>query len=356
MDGAGSPSTSTRATPDCLALYRILFACLLLAGTPRYQWIAQFPDSFFAPPPGMTIFFLSGFPPGWFFVLLDLTLVTALMFLLAGRRVTGASIVVTATLLIGNAWAYSFGKIDHDILLVLAPVFLAAAGWHGRSPSRAWPMALYALSIAVTMLTAGLEKATTGWLQPSSHAVLGHALQNALMMDRLTWVRLATRLLPGVAWKALDYATVMLELGFLAALPRRTWFRTVCAIACLFHLGVALMMGIFFLSNLAAYAAFVDWDVLAARARVSRQLTRTRLWLGERSDPELLAAAAAWAATAFAWQHRTGGRLVSMAAVVSEPGAMALTWIAALGGLVYLGTRARRLFGPSRVAPGSAGR
>jgi len=37
--------------------------------------------------------------------------------LIAGRRVNAASIAISGGLLAANTWAYSFGKIDHDILL-----------------------------------------------------------------------------------------------------------------------------------------------------------------------------------------------------------------------------------------------
>jgi hypothetical protein len=105
----------------------------------------------------------------------DTVLITATVFLIAGRHVTVASIAITGALLTGNTWAYSFGKIDHDILLVLLPAFMAAAGWQGTGPTRARPMASYALVVALAMATGAWQKLASGWLDPSASAVLGHS-------------------------------------------------------------------------------------------------------------------------------------------------------------------------------------
>lgn len=275
-------------TRESLALFRFLYAlCLLALALPRLFWIEKFPDTFFAPPLGLTYLFFTGFPPGWVFSLLDAVLVVATVYLLCGRAVSMASWVVTLALLVGNAWSYSFGKINHDILFVAAPAVMTLAGWDGRRPVRAWPMALYAWCIALAMFTAAWQKALSGWLDPSTHAVLAHTLGNMTMTARETvTAKLALQWTPGVIWEAQDIATVLLEGGFILLWPWRTGFRAICAVACLFHLGVALIMRITFLSNLLAYAAFVEWqDMPGATA-----LLRVRLWFESWSGAQVLAA------------------------------------------------------------------
>jgi hypothetical protein len=124
-----------KTTRRSLSVYRLLVAIFFITlYVPRYLWISEFPDSFFNPPPGLTSFLFTGFPPHAFFVRLNVILITAIVYLLAGRRVTMATLALVAALLIGNSWAYSFGKIDHDILIVIAPLFLLAAGWDGAKP------------------------------------------------------------------------------------------------------------------------------------------------------------------------------------------------------------------------------
>jgi hypothetical protein len=280
-----------RRAPRALALFRLLFGVtLLVLMLPRFQWISSFPDAFFDPPPGLTSFF-TGFPPRAYFIAVDVLLVVATVFLVAGRHVTAASLAITGGLLVGNAWAYSFGKIDHDILLVLLPTFMAAAGWDGRARTRAWPMASFALAISVAMAIGALQKLTSGWLDPSANAVLGHSVFFSAGNDAWAW-RVGLRYLPPAGWKLMDYGTLAFESAFILVVFRAAAFRALCGIACVFHVVVAEVMRITFLSNLPAYAAFVDWDGLAARAGAGEYLERLQHWLRRRSEWQLVAVAA----------------------------------------------------------------
>ncbi len=238
------------------------------------------------------------------FVALNIILIGALVYLLAGRCVRTATWLTTGGLLFGNAWAYSFGKIDHDILLVILPPFLLAAGWDGKRPARAWPMALFALTIAVAMFTAAFQKAMSGWLDPTVSAVFGHTLRNAIADHRDSPVRhLAMQMLPYAAWKIADYSTLLFEAGFLVAIFRRTAFLAVCAVACLFHFGVAMLMQITFLTNVIAYAAFVEWDRVAWRLRIGDAMAGMRAWLARRTHLDLVVAASLLSAVSLLWRH-----------------------------------------------------
>jgi predicted DCC family thiol-disulfide oxidoreductase YuxK len=266
---------------ESLAFCRILYAVFLLSTVlPAYLWISDYPDSFFSPPYGLTYFFTVGFPPRWFFVCLNLILIGAAMLLLFGRAVTAASLAAASALLVGDGWAYSFGKIDHDIFAIIAPLALVLAGW-GRRRVRVWPLALLALMIGLGMMTAGWAKAMSGWLDPSSQAVRSHLLVNMITAGRPGVVPAAAlRLGLPAAWEALDMSTVAIECAFLFAIVSRRAFVAVCALMCLFHFGVAVLFQITFTPNLVAYAAFVDWRPRIERGRLARGLgwlsTRTR--------------------------------------------------------------------------------
>ena len=67
-------------------------------------------------------------------------------------------------------------KIDHDVLLLLTPVFLVAAGWDGRRDVREWPLSLFALTIALAMLTASFDL--------SSSATLAHLVRNRIALEK----------------------------------------------------------------------------------------------------------------------------------------------------------------------------
>jgi hypothetical protein len=282
-----------RASARSLAILRVLFDVALLGLLlPRFQWIAGFPDEFFNPPPGPASLF-SGFPPRSFFVGVDTVLITATVFLIAGRCVTVASTAITSALLTGNTWAYSFGKVDHDILLVLLPAFMSAAGWQGTGPTRAWPMASYALVVALAMATGAWQKLASGWLNPSASAVLGHSVPFAAANSD-TWLwHAALRYLPLDGWKLLDYTTLAFESAFILVVFRAAAFRALCGLGCLFHVVVGHMMHITFVSNLPAYAAFADWEDLAVRGGVLAPIERLQRWLLGCKAWHLLAVSAA---------------------------------------------------------------
>jgi uncharacterized membrane protein YphA (DoxX/SURF4 family) len=264
----------------------VVFAAGFLGlGLPRYLWIAQYPDSFFDPPPGPMQLF-HGFPPGAFFAALNFLLTSAVLCLLTGYRVKAASVALAGLLLVGNGWEYSFGKINHDILLVVVPLLLAAAGWERplvpddkapRPRSRSWPVALLALVIGLVFFSAALPKLFSGWLNPGRQGVRVHLVLNRLQAhDDNLLADLALAWLGPIAWKTLDVFTVVLEAGFLPASLSRRMMRVFCALACVFHTGVYFLMHIFFWPNLLAYAAFVNWSNLVGHRPVLR--TAARRW------------------------------------------------------------------------------
>ncbi|HKQ60100.1 MAG TPA: hypothetical protein VJS92_02370 [Candidatus Polarisedimenticolaceae bacterium] len=297
-----------RTPAASLAVCRILYAaCILGIYLPQHLWIARFPDSFLNPPYGFTIFF-AGFPPAAYFVALNVLAVFAGVGLLVGYRTRACAVGLALLLLAGNAWAYSFGKINNDILLVVIPLVLQFSGWgdaysldarRGRpvDPSRnAWPLALLALVVGCAMLTGAQPKAASGWLDPHTHAVRGHLLRNAYVVGRMNpLAALMLRVQSGAFWEAFDDATVLLEGALVFAVVRRGAFRTVCALACLFHLGIALTMEIAYWPNPLAYAAFCDWSVLGSRpwARRAAALWETGLVRLGAGGAALVAAAIA---------------------------------------------------------------
>ncbi len=183
-----------------LAIVRILYASFVLIQiVPVAAWLPLAPKAFFHPPLGPAALF-TGTPPASVLLALNILLTLFLSLLLVGWRTGVASVGTGVTLLILNSWAYSLGKINHDIFLVLVPLVLAFSGW-GRALSvdaqrrpapesaeaEAWPVALLALLVGFAMFTAGWVKATTGWLDPEARATYGHLVQNYLFTGRETW-------------------------------------------------------------------------------------------------------------------------------------------------------------------------
>ncbi len=253
-----------------LHIFRVVYVLFILVIVlPEYLWISHYPDSFFLPRIGITLIF-GGFPDITFFYILNFLLIASLLALLIGYKTVYSSIAVALLLFIGNAWSYSFGKVNHDIFFILIPLLLSVSYW-GENPSNnknnpkrySWPVPIFALLIGLAMFTAALAKIATGWLDPSASALTGHLVRNYYVTGRETV--LASYLLSVnnfYLFKFLDYSTLILESAFIFSIFSLRYFRLVCAMACLFHFGVQLTMEIAFTPNIIAYAMFVNWSYL----------------------------------------------------------------------------------------------
>ncbi len=282
---------SYRARAEDLSIFRVLYATFIICNViPIAAWLPLAPQAFFDPPIGPAALFTAP-PPA--IVLLSLNLLLALFatMLLVGWMTSLASAGVGLTLIALDSWAYSLGKINHDILLIVTPLVLGFSGW-GRNLSidsirfplaesdqaAVWPPALLALLVGFAMFTAGWAKATTGWLNPQLRCTYGHLVYNYLHTGRETWVGcLALRIDSAWFWKTADWFTVALELTFLPAAFDRKLFRLSLAFASLFHLGVLLLFDIPFSANIVPYGAFVSYTGLPCVRNLRLPDLRSRL-------------------------------------------------------------------------------
>lgn len=253
-----------------LPIYRIVYVFLVFTVVlPKYLWISNYPDTFFLPRVSFTMFF-SNFPDATFFYLLIFLLILSLLALLVGYKTFYSSLAVALFLFIGNGWEYSFGKVNHDIVLILIPLLLAFCSW-GEKEAKSGTQSQYyisvipifALLLALAMLTAAWAKISTGWLDPNVAALPGHLVRNYFVAGRET-ITASLLLSQGnfQLFKALDYGTIIIETAFILSIFSLKYFRLVCAFACLFHLGVQLSLGISFMPNIIAYGLFVNWGYL----------------------------------------------------------------------------------------------
>lgn len=265
-----------------LRIYRIIYVILVfMVVLPKYLWISSYPDTFFLPRVSITLLF-SGFPDATFFYVLSFLLTLSLVALLVGYKTFYSSLAVALLLFIGNSWEYSFGKVNHDIVLILIPFLLAFCSWGEKKPNDSTSTShyvsvipIFALLLALAMLTAAWAKISTGWLDPSTAALPGHLIRNYFVAGRETIT--ASFLLSEnnfYLFKFLDYSTVIIESAFILSIFSLRYFRLVCAFACLFHLGVQLSMEISFMTNVIAYALFVNWSYLLKFERAENLLVK----------------------------------------------------------------------------------
>jgi hypothetical protein len=219
-----------------------------------------------------------GFPGDVFFIFLEAVLVVSIVSLLFGYYTRIASVITGVSLLVGFGFLYSLGKINHNIFIILVPLAMAGSNWGNRwsldalhervldRKPQGWPLAVIAASLASAMFIAGAGKLIAGWLDPSLQATQAHLVDQFFQNGRRDL--LAPVLLSfdnDVFWELQDWATVILEVGFLGAALRLSWIRGFMVAAVFFHLGVALSLNIAFAVQIPVYALFVDWSQFVDR-------------------------------------------------------------------------------------------
>ena len=259
-----------------LPIYRVIVAgYVLLIMLPSGTWLREVPNALLFPPPG-TPSLVGSVPPGWLVDVLTVALAICGTFLLLGASARWAALGLGGILLTLNTWMYAFGKIDHDILLIVVLFLFAFSNWaperrgsqasHNSDPRRGWLTGVLALAIALSMFSAALPKLFTGWLRTDTSASRYFFLQNHHVTGRsgpLTDAFLSVD--SPLFWIAADLATVLLEGGMLFLIFTPRLFRIACAVAAIFHLGIWAIMDIAFHHNVLAYAAFVRWDPVARK-------------------------------------------------------------------------------------------
>ena len=271
-----------------LAIYRILYASFaMLMAVPRGLWLEHLPDVFFSPPASLAAIVAAPLPFEYV-QLLNVLLALSLAALLIGWYTRTASISATVLMILLNTWIYSPGKINHDILFVLVPAVMAFSGWgeaysidarrrtkiNADSTEGSWTVTLMSLLIGIALFTAGWAKLSTGWLDLGSYATYGHLLINYHVTGRHPWgADLALQIKNTWFWEALDWSTVLFEVGFLPAVLSRRSFLFFCALAAIFHVGVELMFAITFWPNLVAYGVVIPYSKIGLPNSIPNVLT-----------------------------------------------------------------------------------
>ena len=291
-----------RLPTGALGAFRILYAgyILFVVGAPEFRWIARHPALFFDPPAFSVANLFHDFPGYYFFLVVDMLVVVLLVFLLFGFRTRLTSILLATVMLIGFSFYHSFGKINHDtLLMVITPLLMAFSGWgnhysvnrpSGRDTSASetyWPVATLALILGFAMFSAGVPKLVedgslrNGWLSWSTQAVKGYAIM--YQHDDLAGNYLAPIFLEYAGdflWETLDWVAVVFEIGFLLAVVRRPWFRFFVLVAVLFHFMNGLLLSISFVNNIALYLLFIYWPPVLAWFEIPPVFVRPSVMVG----------------------------------------------------------------------------
>lgn len=345
MSPAGRPDAGWRIARRDLAACRVAFAIALgaIAFDADFAWVAGLPATLVARVPGLPAQ-LAWYPtPGAASAAALATAATAIAFG-AGVVPGGTALILAALLALVAAWQANTGKISHDVLVPVALLLLAPAGWGApptlagertagagdppgiagavRARRRELGVHLLATAIGLYMFTGAIPKIASGWLDPSRNAVRYHVLlrEVASYGERATagggW---ALAHLPGWTWEALDGLTIAVEAGLLLLLRWPDRFRDLLAVALLLHSGIAIALGIPYWANPLAYL-----PVLLSGGSDGDDAIVDR-WRAARRGSALLAVALAVLAA------------IPLSGEAASPAEVVRFWICHLGGLAGAG-------------------
>lgn len=268
---AAVPATRLAATRIIIGLFGLLYVLLRIG---HFASVANLPERDFKPV-GVISVLAAPLPGALLYALIALTLVTGAAFV-AGYRFRVVGPLYALCLLALTSYRNSWGMLFHvEHLLVLHTLVLAvspvAGQWSfdarrkpGPSWQSGWPLRLLCLLTVATYVVAGVAKLKSAGLAWS----VGDVLREHIAYDALRKQELGGAGSPlgplavGITWMfpPLAALTLVIELLSPIALFGNKIGRIWCAAAWSFHVGVLLLMGIFFPYPLlgVAYVPFFD--------------------------------------------------------------------------------------------------
>ncbi|MBE9076736.1 hypothetical protein IQ241_05395 [Romeria aff. gracilis LEGE 07310] len=293
---------ATRTDIESLCFFRIVFGLFtILFFWPSYRWIGDVPDAFFNPPIFSVAALFSGFPSPVLFLAIDIGIFVTIITLTIGLFTRISTIALLLLILLGNSFQYSFGKIDHGILLYLCVLLVMSFKDWGRflsvdslirrngtarfeqarqnAPKTPARLTVLGILVAFGFFTAGYGKALN-WVDfdLSTSGVLFWLYGGYFTLGRGELLApLAIQLEAPLFWEIADLSAVLFEMGFLFMIFwRRSWFVWL-TIACCFHLINCLLFNIPFIVQAIAYLAFIPWSGFAIVNRVCFRYPKTLL-------------------------------------------------------------------------------
>lgn len=262
---------------EAAAIFRIVYGLFVLAFiVSPLSWLGSVPRTFFDPPYLSLANLTDGFPSAAFFRVYDFVAPVLLLLITLGvkPRWFGCGSVVLS--LLASNFQYSFGKIDHHILLWITLLCFSFSNWGTRLahlPDKARrnhqrPITVLAVCIGFALLTAGFETALI-WVDFDSHTsgffswfyVAYYGWAHTALLAPLVFK------LPPLLLEAGDYIVVAFETtGLIFPLLGRRWWLSWLTAACVFHMLNILSLQIPFVSHAIVYLPFFLPVVIRRRA------------------------------------------------------------------------------------------
>jgi hypothetical protein len=289
-----------------LGLFRIFWGWfILLFVAPYSAFVSQVPQAFYNPPILSLANLFAGFPPYWLMLGADLVKIWLVVLITVGIKTRWCTITFCLLTFLSHSFLYSFGKIDHDVVLWAVTLCLAFTDWgvyYALIPDRRTDpkvtrraLATAGVVIAFGFFTAGFEKALR-WvnLDLSTGGFLSWFYPLYYLLDRKFLLAPLVFRIPAQSFKILDYTAVAFELSpFLFLFAGRTAWRVWLLVATCFHLANALLLNIPFYVHVLVYLPFISFPRGIRRLNLEVRATNAgfRWWLPATVCAVLLGAA-----------------------------------------------------------------
>lgn len=237
-----------------LEYFRIAVGLLFLIYFKDLSYLGELPNSLYRPDVLNFTNIFDAWPSSTFFEILFYFQLLLAILIVLGIKTRLSFILVGIMMMIQSGFVYSFGKIDHGILMNILPFIMAFTN-SGCNKAIVPDKQLSAPNLSISILaifivfgffTAGLEKAlvwidfntnTSGflsWFYPSYYSIGRDQLLAPLVLDFPWWFT-----------EIIDYTAVIFELtGLLFLLFSRKAWITYLLIASIFHLLNTLLLNI----------------------------------------------------------------------------------------------------------------
>ena len=273
-----------------LVITRVAFGMFILfVSTPYFGWISDAPQGLFEPPILSISSLIDDFPSATAFLVWDIAVPLLAVCIILGIKTRAACLLMVGGNLLASGFAYSFGKIDHDVLYKIAPACLAFTNWGTRYAvmpdrnlsklSQDSATLVLAILIAFGFFTAGLEKAYV-WIDfnTGTSGFLSWIYSGYFTLGRQSLLAPLVLKVPPEWFELADYSAVAFEVsGLVFLLLGIRYWQAWLLVACLFHLLNTLLLNIPFVEHGVIYAVFLIPPVLKIKGiRTSIEYFRVR--------------------------------------------------------------------------------
>ncbi|WP_299490581.1 hypothetical protein [Acaryochloris sp. IP29b_bin.137] len=256
------------------SIFRMLLGTyILLFSASNFSWINDVPQSFFNPAFLSISRLFSGFPPAELLIILDILIILFALFISLGVRSRFSSLAFLLVYIFGNSFRYSFGKIDHGGVMLMATLLcFSFSDWGTQNallpdkPSSFHPLssALLGILLSFGMFTAGFEKLLS-WVDfdLSTNGFLDWFYNGYFSLGRQELLASSVFHFPPLLLEVLDYSAVIFELSpFLCLIAGPLFWRSWLVLASVFHLANTSLLNIVFITHVPIYCAYFLYPLL----------------------------------------------------------------------------------------------